>query len=45
MMESLLLSLFGTLLGLALAFGAIKGLQTMHIEGIPRQSLAVESPG
>jgi predicted permease len=44
MMESLLLSLFGTLLGLALAFGSIRGLQTMHIQGIPRLADAGLNP-
>lgn len=44
MMESLLLSLLGTLLGLALAFGSIRGLQTMNIEGIPRLADAGLNP-
>jgi putative ABC transport system permease protein len=44
MMESLLLSLFGTLLGLALAFGSIRWLQTTHIQGIPRLADAGLNP-
>jgi predicted permease len=36
MMESLLLSIFGTLLGLALAYGTLRGLQAMQVQGIPR---------
>lgn len=35
MMESLSLSIFGTLLGLALAYGTLRGLQTMEVGGIP----------
>jgi predicted permease len=44
MMESLLLSLFGTLLGLALAYGTLRGLQTMEVKGIPRLADATLNP-
>jgi putative ABC transport system permease protein len=36
LLESLLLSIFGAVLGLALAAGALHTLQAMEIEGIPR---------
>jgi len=36
MMESVLLSAFGTLLGLALAYGILHALRTFDIQGIPR---------
>lgn len=36
MMESILLSIFGTLLGSAFAYGALRILQTLEIPGIPR---------
>ena len=44
MMESLLLSIFGTLLGLALADGTLRGLQAMEIQGIPRLADAGLNP-
>jgi putative ABC transport system permease protein len=44
MMESLLLSVFGTLLGLALAYGTLRGLQAMEVRGIPRLSDAGLNP-
>jgi putative ABC transport system permease protein len=44
MTESLLLSVFGTLLGLALAYGALRGLQAMEVEGIPRLAAAGLNP-
>lgn len=44
MMESLLLSLFGTLLGLALADVALRGLQAMAVQGIPRLDEASLNP-
>lgn len=36
MMESILLSGFGTALGVALAYGALRAIQAAEIEGIPR---------
>jgi putative ABC transport system permease protein len=44
MMESLLLSIFGTLLGLALAYGTLRGLQAMEVQGIPRLADASLNP-
>ena len=44
MMESLLLSVFGTLLGLALADGTLRGLQAMEVQGIPRLAEAGLNP-
>jgi predicted permease len=44
MMESLLLSIFGTLLGLALAFGSLRGLQSMEVHAIPRLADAGLNP-
>ncbi|HET8827671.1 MAG TPA: ABC transporter permease, partial [Terriglobales bacterium] len=44
MMESLLLSIFGTLLGLALAYGTLRVLQAMEVEGIPRLADAGLNP-
>jgi putative ABC transport system permease protein len=44
MMESLLLSLFGTLLGLALAYSTLRGLQAMEVQGIPRLAEAGLNP-
>ena len=44
MMESLLLSLFGTLLGLALADATLRGLQAMAVQGIPRLDEATLNP-
>jgi len=44
MMESLLLSIFGTLLGLTLAYGTLRGLQVMEIQGIPRLADAGLNP-
>ena len=44
MMEALLLSIFGTLLGLALARGTLRGLQAMEIKGIPRLAEAGLNP-
>jgi predicted permease len=44
MMESLLLSSFGTLLGLALAYGTLRGLQAMEVQGIPRLAEAGLNP-
>ena len=44
MMESLLLSIFGTLLGLALAYGTLRGLQAMEVQGIPRLADAGLNP-
>jgi putative ABC transport system permease protein len=44
MMESLLLSIFGTLLGLALAYGTLRGLQAMEVQGIPRLAAAGINP-
>ena len=44
MMESLLLSIFGTLVGLALAFGSLRGLQAMEVHGIPRLTDATLNP-
>ena len=43
-MESLLLSIFGTLLGLALAYGTLRGLQAMEVQGIPRLADAGLNP-
>ncbi|MBV8891240.1 MAG: ABC transporter permease, partial [Acidobacteria bacterium] len=44
MMESLLLSLFGTLLGLVLADIALRGLQAIAVQGIPRLDEASLNP-
>jgi putative ABC transport system permease protein len=44
MMESLLLSIFGTWLGLALAYGTLRGLQAMEIQGIRRLDEAGLNP-
>ncbi len=44
LLESLLLSFFGALLGLALAGGALHALQAMEIEGIPRLAEASLNP-
>jgi predicted permease len=44
MMESLFLSIFGTLLGLALAYGTLRGLQAMEVQGIPRLADAGLNP-
>ena len=44
MMESLLLSLFGALLGLVLAFGTLRGLQAIEVHGIPRLADATLNP-
>jgi putative ABC transport system permease protein len=44
MMESLLLSVFGALLGLAFAYGALRGLQAMEVQGIPRLAAAGLNP-
>ena len=44
MMESLLLSIFGTLLGLALAYDTLRGLQVMEVQGIPRLAEAGINP-
>ena len=44
MMESLLLSIFGALLGLALAYGVLRGLQAMELHGIPRLAEAGLNP-
>jgi putative ABC transport system permease protein len=44
MMESFLLSIFGTLLGLALAYGTLRGLQAMDVRGIPRLADAGLNP-
>jgi putative ABC transport system permease protein len=44
MMESLLLSIFGTLLGLALAYGTLRGLQALEVQGIPRLADAGLNP-
>lgn len=44
MMESLLLSIFGTLLGLVLAYGTLRALQAMEIRGIPRLAEAGLNP-
>jgi predicted permease len=44
MMEALLLSLGGTLLGLALAYGTLRGLQAMQVQGIPRLADANLNP-
>ena len=44
MMESLLLSVFGTLLGLALAYGTLRGLQALEVRGIPRLADAGLNP-
>jgi putative ABC transport system permease protein len=44
MMESLFLSVFGTLFGLALAYGALRGLRAMEVEGIPRLAAAGLNP-
>ena len=44
MMESLLLSIFGTLLGLALAYAALRGLQALEVQGIPRLADAGLNP-
>ncbi len=40
----MLLSVFGTLLGLALAYGTLRGLQAMEVEGIPRLAAAGLNP-
>jgi len=44
MMESLLLSLFGTSLGLALAYGTLRALKAMDVQGIPRLADAGLNP-
>jgi putative ABC transport system permease protein len=44
LLESLLLSVFGALLGLALADGALHALQAMEIQGIPRLAEAGLNP-
>jgi putative ABC transport system permease protein len=44
MMESLLLSIFGTLLGLALAYSTLRVLQAMQVQGIPRLADAGLNP-
>ncbi len=44
LLESLLLSVFGALLGLALAGGALHALQAMEIQGIPRLAEASLNP-
>jgi putative ABC transport system permease protein len=44
MMESLLLSIFGALLGLVLAYGTLRGLQAMEVQGIPRLAEAGLNP-
>ena len=44
LLESLLLSVFGALLGLALAGGALHALQAMEIQGIPRLAEAGLNP-
>ncbi|MBV9265194.1 MAG: ABC transporter permease [Acidobacteriaceae bacterium] len=44
MMESLLLSIFGTLVGLVLAYGTLRGLQAMDLQGIPRLADASLNP-
>ncbi len=44
MMESLLLSIFGALLGLALAYGTLRGLQALEVQGIPRLADAGLNP-
>jgi putative ABC transport system permease protein len=44
MLESLFLSIFGTLLGLALAYGTLRGLQAMEVQGIPRLAAADINP-
>ena len=44
MMESLLLSIFGTLLGLALAYGTLRAFQAMEVQGIPRLAEAGLNP-
>ncbi len=44
MMESVLLSTFGTLLGLALAYLTLHGLKTLEIQGIPRLADAGLNP-
>jgi putative ABC transport system permease protein len=44
MLESLLLSISGTLLGLALAYSTLRGLQAMEIQGIPRLTDAGLNP-
>jgi putative ABC transport system permease protein len=44
MMESLLLSIFGTLLGLALAYSTLRGLQAIEVQGIPRLADAGLNP-
>jgi putative ABC transport system permease protein len=44
MMESLLLSVFGTLLGLALAYGTLRCLQALQVQGIPRLADAGLNP-
>jgi predicted permease len=44
MMESLLLNAFGTALGLALAFVALRGIQSLEMEDIPRLADASLNP-
>jgi putative ABC transport system permease protein len=44
MTESLLLSIFGTLGGLALAYGTLRGLQALEVKGIPRLADAGLNP-
>ncbi len=44
LLESLLLSVFGALMGLALAAGALHALQAMEIRGIPRLAEAGLNP-
>lgn len=44
MMESILLAVVGTVLGLALAYGALHGLQVMEVRGIPRLADATLNP-
>jgi putative ABC transport system permease protein len=44
LLESLLLSVFGALLGLALAAGSLHALQVMKIQGIPRLAEAGLNP-
>lgn len=44
MMESLLLNAFGTALGLALAYGAVRAIQSLEISDIPRLADAGLNP-
>jgi putative ABC transport system permease protein len=44
MLESILLSFVGTLLGLGLAYGSLRALQAMEIAGVPRLAEASLNP-